>query len=104
MDLGVLEVDAAGDVIGYDEKPTLRFDVSMGLYAMSPRVLDRIPAGKYDMPQLILDLIGAGERVVGHRHEGLWLDIGRVADYERANELYAEAPGRFLGEPTAAET
>ena len=96
MELGILELDADDDIVGYDEKPTLHFDVSMGLYAMAPRVLDRIPAGRYDMPQLILDLIGAGERVVAHRHAGLWLDIGRVDDYERANDLFVEDPDWFL--------
>jgi NDP-sugar pyrophosphorylase family protein len=96
IDLGVLSLGAAGDVIGYDEKPTLHFDVSMGLYAMSPRVLEVIPTGAYDMPQLILDLLAAGHEVVGHRHDGLWLDIGRVDDYERANELFASDPAVFL--------
>jgi NDP-mannose synthase len=96
IDLGVLRIGPDGDVVGYDEKPTLRLDVSMGVYAMSPAVLDRIPAGYYDMPHLILDLLAAGQQVCAHRHGGLWLDIGRPDDYARANQLFAENPAALL--------
>jgi NDP-sugar pyrophosphorylase family protein len=96
IELGVLSLGSADQVIGYDEKPTLQFDVSMGLYAISPRVLEVIPAEAYDMPQLILDLLAVGEPIAGYRHEGFWLDIGRVDDYERANELFENDPLVFL--------
>jgi NDP-sugar pyrophosphorylase family protein len=48
------------------------------------------------MPQLILDLLAVGEPIAGYRHEGFWLDIGRVDDYERANELFENDPLVFL--------
>jgi NDP-sugar pyrophosphorylase family protein len=99
IQLGVLKLDASGDVLGYDEKPTLQLDISMGAYAMSPAVLERIPAGYYDMPQLILDLIAADQRVASRSHPGFWLDIGRVDDYARANEMFTEDPTRFLPAP-----
>ncbi|MGC5330509.1 nucleotidyltransferase family protein [Micromonospora sp. DT62] len=96
IELGILQLDADGEVVGYDEKPTLKLDVSMGAYAMSPSALTEIPEGPYDMPQLILDLLGAGRRVTSRRHEGFWLDIGRVDDYSLANRMFAENPAGFL--------
>jgi NDP-mannose synthase len=96
IELGVLQVGPDGLVLGYEEKPTLSYDVSMGVYAMSPSVLDRVPTGYYDMPTLVLDLLAAGQRVVSHRHTGRWLDIGRGDDYDEANRLYADDPGIFL--------
>jgi NDP-sugar pyrophosphorylase family protein len=96
VELGVLHLGEGGDVTGYDEKPTMRYDISMGVYAMSPAVLERIPDGFYDMPTLILDLLAAGERVASRQHEGLWLDIGRGEDYARANDLFANDPTVFL--------
>jgi NDP-mannose synthase len=96
IELGVLQIDPDGLVTGYEEKPTLSYDVSMGVYAMSPTVLDRVPAGYYDMPTLVLDLLAAGQRVVSHRHTGRWLDIGRGDDYDEANRLFADDPGIFL--------
>ncbi|MEV6365691.1 NTP transferase domain-containing protein [Micromonospora sp. WP24] len=96
IELGVLKVDESGDVVGYDEKPTLELDVSMGAYAMSPKALEQIPAGFYDMPQLIRDVLRRGGRVATWRHGGFWLDIGRVDDYSLANQKFAENPGDFL--------
>ena len=96
IDLGVLKIAEDGGVVGYDEKPTLHLDISMGVYAMSPPVLARIPDTYYDMPTLILDLLAAGERVNSRPHDGFWLDIGRVDDYTRANEMFAENPAVFL--------
>lgn len=97
IDLGVLKIDEeSGDVVGYDEKPTLHLDISMGVYAMSPSVLARVPDSYYDMPTLILDLLADGHRVNSRPHDGFWLDIGRVDDYARANEMFAENPAVFL--------
>jgi NDP-mannose synthase len=96
LELGVLTIADGGRVTGYDEKPTLELDVSMGLYAMSANVLDRIPEGHYDMPDLIRDLIADGRQVSSRRHDGFWLDIGRPDDFARANDAFAERPGDFL--------
>lgn len=96
IQLGVLTLAESGDVTSYDEKPTLHLDVSMGAYVMSPAVLDRIPDRHYDMPQLILDLLADGQRVAAHRHEGYWLDVGRVDDYATAIEMFNENPEKFI--------
>ncbi|WP_372422894.1 sugar phosphate nucleotidyltransferase [Salinarimonas chemoclinalis] len=88
IDLGVLEVDDGGNVVGYREKPEMSHDVSMGIYAYSPRVLAHIRAGEYlDFPDLVLRLIAAGETVRVYRNDAMWLDIGRPEDYARAQEL-----------------
>jgi NDP-sugar pyrophosphorylase family protein len=96
IELGVLKVDESGDVVGYDEKPTLKLDVSMGAYAMSPKALEHLPEGPYDMPQLILDLLARRARVASRRHDGFWLDIGRVDDYGLANQMFTENPSVFM--------
>jgi len=96
IELGVLKIDDGGLVVGYDEKPTLHLDVSMGAYAMSPAALEMIPARAYDMPELVLDLLAAHRRVGARRHDGFWLDIGRPDDYAKANEIFAENPAAFL--------
>lgn len=96
LELGVLRLDEDGNVLGYDEKPTLDFHISMGLYVMSPDVLGRIPASSFDMPQLIVDMVEDGGRVGTWIHDGMWLDIGRIEDYGRANELFASDRTAFL--------
>jgi NDP-sugar pyrophosphorylase family protein len=102
VELGVLRISEGDRVLDYEEKPTLHYDVSMGVYAMSPRVLPRIPEGFYDMPALILDLLSAGHPVASWRHDGHWLDIGRSDEYDTANELFRKfkdeiLPGNELG-------
>jgi NDP-sugar pyrophosphorylase family protein len=96
IELGVVRIGEHGRVVDYDEKPTLQYDVSMGIYAMSPRVLVRIPDGHYDMPNLILDLLAAGVPVASWRHDGRWLDIGRPDDYDDANDLLRQFPDTLM--------
>ena len=81
-------------LIGYNEKPELSYDVSMGIYVYEPRVLKFIAPGMYlDFPDLVLKLIAAGEKVCAMPSDCLWLDIGRPDDYARAQEIYAEGKG-----------
>jgi NDP-mannose synthase len=88
IELGVLQISDHDQVVDYEEKPILHYDVSMGIYAMSPRILTRIPDGYYDMPALILDQLAAGQPVASWRHDGQWLDIGRSDEHDVANELF----------------
>lgn len=99
VSLGVLEVDAAGDLTAYREKPVLHYDVSMGAYVFRRDAVRRyLPAPvRRDMPDLLQQMAGSGERVRTHLHEGFWLDIGRPEDYARAQDLYEADPALFLG-------
>ena len=85
IDLGVIQADDQGNVTGYTEKPTLSYLVSTGMYVFSPRVLDHLEKGaRCDLPDLVLRLVAAEQRVRCYPVEGYWLDIGRREDYEVA--------------------
>jgi NDP-sugar pyrophosphorylase family protein len=97
IDLGVVETDGDSRVVGYVEKPTLSYEVSMGMYVMEPCVLRYIPSGRrFDLPDLVRALIGDQQSVVGYPFEGHWLDIGRQEDYARATELFEMNRSIFL--------
>jgi NDP-sugar pyrophosphorylase family protein len=86
---GVLHTDGAvGDtrrVVAYEEKPELPYIVSMGVYALEPAALAYVPPGEaFDLPDLVLALLGAGEPVGSYEFNGYWLDIGREDDYRLA--------------------
>lgn len=99
IDFGVLELDPAGGLVNYVEKPEKNYHVSMGIYVYEPSVLDLIPEGKYlDFPTLVLDLLAQKRKVAVYPFEGMWLDIGRPDDYARAQELYAENNKEFIGD------
>jgi len=96
VDFGVLHVD--GDsVVGFEEKPTLAYTVSMGVYGVSRAALQRYPPGRaFGFDDLVLDLLARGEAPRVHRHDGYWLDIGRPDDYERANADFERMRDVFL--------
>ena len=97
VDLGVLEIDGQGHVVGYREKPTLDYDVSMGIYLYSRRALAWVQPGVYlDFPDLILKMIAAGQTVSAYRTDCVWLDIGRHDDYARATEIFEANASTFL--------
>jgi NDP-sugar pyrophosphorylase family protein len=100
IDLGVVQVNDDGAVVGYVEKPKYEFQASMGIYMFEPRALRYIPRGEYfDFPTLVLRLLEAGEDVAGYRFEGYWKDLGRPEDYERAVADFERMREDFLGVP-----
>ena len=89
IDFGVIETDKDGRLRDYIEKPTIPYQVSMGVYVVEPIALEFIPRNqRFDFPDLIKALLQEKRRVCGYLHTGYWLDIGRTEDYLRAqNEL-----------------
>jgi NDP-mannose synthase len=81
--LGVIESED-GYVTEYVEKPSVRFDVSMGVYAYDPDVLDLIPERHFDFPDVVHAMIEAGRKVAVFTGPGIWFDIGTIGEHERA--------------------
>jgi NDP-sugar pyrophosphorylase family protein len=106
ISLGVMEfgdAEAPERLTHYIEKPTLSYEVSMGVYCFAPRVLAHIePNVRLDFPDLILRLLALGERVEAWRPEAYWLDLGRHDDYEQAMEEFESVRHRLL--PGEAQT
>lgn len=91
---GVVECDGAR-VTDIAEKPVIRHLVNAGIYLLNPDVPRIVPNGqRYDMPDLIAALLDAGRHVVSFPITEYWLDIGQVADYERAQEDAARPGNR----------
>jgi len=102
IDFGVLKYNEQGFLEEYLEKPTYHFSVSMGVYVLSKDCMDLIHAGEsIGMPDLLLRLIEAGEKVYCHNSDCYWLDIGRVDDYEKAQDEFEEHKEVFLGADNA---
>jgi NDP-mannose synthase len=96
-DYGVLYADSSHIMVGFEEKPTTRHLVSMGVYAVSRLVLARIPPdSKYGFDDLMRDLLEAGEPVYVRPHSGYWLDIGRPDDYMQAIDDFETKGSQFL--------
>ncbi len=91
IDLGVLVVNSSSEVTNYVEKPTFNYPVSMGIYVISPEVLQLLPKYKrFDLPDMVHLLLERNDKVAGYLFKGEWLDIGRPDDYARAAEVYGQ--------------
>jgi NDP-sugar pyrophosphorylase family protein len=97
IDYGVLDSDASGLLYGFREKPRVSYEVSMGVYMLSARVLQQIPLGQpYGFDELMLDLLEAGSPATVQPFTGYWLDIGRPDDYAQAIDEFESMKSRFL--------
>lgn len=76
-------------IISIKEKPIQKFFVSAGIYMLSPEILNYIPQNQfYDMPTLFEKLIKEQQSVISFPLREYWLDIGKIEEYERANNEY----------------
>ncbi len=100
LELGVIETDGAGRIHGFQEKPALQHQVSMGIYVFRRSVLRHIPEDTYfGFDTLMQTLLERGEVIRSYPFSGRWLDIGIPADYERAQEELEQFRERYLPAP-----
>lgn len=81
---GTVEYDDEGHLAQLVEKPTVSWDVSSGIYALSPEVLGVVPPGRYEMPDVIRECRERGYRVAIWRVDSDWVDVGRPQELRRA--------------------
>ncbi|MFQ5919473.1 MAG: sugar phosphate nucleotidyltransferase [Thermoplasmata archaeon] len=88
---GVVEVDAEGRLVRFQEKPAPEeaFSdlINAGIYVLEPEVLGFVPKRKaFDFSKDLFPLLlEKGEALYGLELEGLWMDIGRPEDLLRAS-------------------
>jgi dTDP-glucose pyrophosphorylase len=86
---GVVKTTEAGEFHAAEEKPTLNFNINAGFYMLSKSVLSLVPRGRfYDLPTLFGDLQARNMRGGTYKHEGRWIDIGNITEFERARKIY----------------
>ena len=83
---------------GYEEKPELRYEVSMGVNVLSAWAIERFVerSTHLDMPDLLRAIRRESATVRVRRTDAYWLDMGRMADLEAAIEVFERDPARFL--------
>lgn len=69
------------------EKPVHKFFVNAGIYVINPSLASCVDGKSYfDMPNLLQNQIDNGEQVNMFPVHEYWLDIGRIEEYDRANQ------------------
>jgi len=81
---GVVEVDHER-VLKLSEKPKLKFYVNAGIYLVGPNARRAMPAGRYDMTDLITSLVNRGSTVCSFPLRTAWTDVGDPESLRMAN-------------------
>ncbi len=98
IDYGVLDT-FDGCLERLREKPRMSYEVSMGVYMVSSKILNFIPTDvNYGFDILMQDLIIAKQKIRVRKFTGYWLDIGRPDDYMKAIDEFDTMRAHFLGE------
>ncbi|MCX6157766.1 MAG: sugar phosphate nucleotidyltransferase [Ignavibacteriae bacterium] len=76
-------------VTNVEEKPDIVTYILAGIYVMKPEIIDIIPENTYyGIDTLIKDMLKANMKIVKYEMGEYWLDIGRLNDYEEAQNIY----------------
>lgn len=72
-------------VIGFNEKPSLKFNINGGIYLIDKKALSLIPKDSFfDSTDLMTKMLERKD--LNHfTHTGFWTDIGKKEDFERAD-------------------
>jgi len=91
VDYGVLLTDESFKLTGFEEKPVHDYLVSMGIYAVSRKILQYIPEDTpFGFDDLMHKCIASNVSVRVAPHGGYWMDIGRPDDYIQASEEFEQ--------------
>lgn len=77
-------------VTGIQEKPDIVMYILAGIYVMKPGIFRFFPEDEYfGMDKLIMSMLSRKEYIAKYDLQEYWLDIGRLNDYEQAQEAYS---------------
>jgi len=83
---GVVRTEGV-EIVGFEEKPVSRSHINAGVYVLEPSAVDVLKAGeRCDMPALFERLQESGRRTIVYPMHEPWLDVGRVDDYNSAQD------------------
>ncbi len=72
------------------EKPIQKFFINAGIYLLSPEFVKNVaPDTRIDMPTLLEQAIDSGQDVNMFPVHEYWLDIGRMEDFQRAQQEFS---------------
>ncbi|MPL68886.1 Glucose-1-phosphate adenylyltransferase [bioreactor metagenome] len=80
-----------GRIIDIQEKPEQSFFVNAGIYVLSPEAIVSMRKEEFfDMPDLFNEIIGEGKMTAAFPIREYWLDIGKMDDFEKAQDDFEE--------------
>jgi len=96
-DFGVILSNESGELEDYIEKPEHKSFVSIGVNILNKKCKKYIKNEELiGMPELMLKMRDSGETVHCFKTTSQWLDLGRMDDFESAQEVFAKHRKKFL--------
>lgn len=91
INYGVVEFDKNYNLKSFHEKPSIYYDINMGIYVMNKNVTDYIEVNKkIDIPELISRAEADNKSVLIFPYDGYWKDIGNPVDYAQAQKDFED--------------
>ena len=89
---GVAQLARDGCIVKFVEKPRKEEApsnlINAGAYVLSPKIFNYIPAGKtVSIEREIFTKLAGEDKLYGHVHKSLWMDIGKPKDYLEINRV-----------------
>jgi NDP-sugar pyrophosphorylase family protein len=89
---GVAELANGNRIKQFIEKPPRGTEptnlINAGVYVLSPKIFDYIPAGRaVSMEREVFPKLAQEQKLYGHKVGGMWIDIGKPEDYLQTNKM-----------------
>jgi glucose-1-phosphate cytidylyltransferase len=89
---GILEVDEAGRVTGFGEKPQLEHWVNAGFMVFERKVLDYLAGGDdIDLERGALSRLAADGQLMMYRHAGFWRSMDTFKEAQELDAMWRES-------------
>ena len=86
MPFAVLETSGSR-ILSFREKPVYTHYTNAGIYIVKRELLRMIPAGQhYHATELMDAVLAQGQKLIHYPILGYWMDIGRIEDFEKAQQ------------------
>ena len=87
---GVIEVDNDNVVKSIKEKPSIKSNVSAGIYILNPELINLIPKETFfDITSLFEILLANNKRIGIFQIDDYWMDIGSPENFHQANDDFS---------------
>ena len=97
---GTLDVDGAGRVHGFKEKPRLLdHHINAGFFVVDQRALELWPEPGEDLEREVLPALGDRDELFAFRHLGFWRSMDTYKDAVDLGAMCHDGPGPWLDEP-----
>jgi len=92
---GIVELTEGKRIMRFIEKPTRERAptnlANAGIYAFDPEIFRYIPSDRpVSIERETFPILASEGKLCGHHSKGLWIDIGKLADYIKANRLFLD--------------